>query len=293
MSPELARQLAYIVASILFIFGLKMMSSPVRARKGNIVSAVGMLIAIIATCTQLIDFKWIILGSVVGTIIGALAARFVKMTSMPEMVALFNGFGGLASLLVGWAEFHGPWSRVAVTASKLGSNPVTQQAAEFLSRRQPHAIAIPTFTMVAILFTLVIGAVTFSGSMVAYGKLAGKINGKPILFSGQQVVNGVIVSGIVILGVIFASRKIHLLQTAGLMNVYYVMIGLIILALILGILSTIPIGGADMPVVVCLLNSYSGLAACAAGFVINNSSSSPVLSSVPADSSSPTSCVKP
>ena len=224
----------YIAASIFFIYGLKMLSKADTARKGNMVSAIGMLIAVVATLMSAeLDIKWIAIGAVVGAAIGAAAARLVKMTSMPEMVGLFNGFGGLASLLVGWAEYH---RIVGGGESNL-------------------------FTMVAISLTVLIGGVTFSGSMIAYAKLAEKMDGKPILFKAQQLVNGVIL----LIGVAGAI-VICMNPTSS----YAVFIGLVVVSMMLGVLVTIPIGGADMPVVIALLNSYSGLAACAAGFVILN-----------------------
>jgi len=223
--------LTYIVASIFFIFGLKMLSSPKTARRGNQVSATGMLLAIVATLfAEGMQFHWIVIGALLGGAIGAAAARLVKMTAMPEMVALFNGFGGVASLLVGWAEYH----------------------------RTPE---LPTFAVAPVVLTVLIGGVTFSGSLIAYGKLAEKITGKPVLFPGQQVVNALLLLVILAAAILFC-----LDPAAG--NAFF--IGVVILALILGILSVIPIGGADMPVVIALLNSYSGLAACAAGFVIQN-----------------------
>jgi NAD(P) transhydrogenase subunit beta len=238
----LVRGLCYIVASIFFVFGLKMLSSPTTARKGNMVSSIGMLIAIITALTAMTDIKWawIIAGAGIGSTIGALAARLVKMTSMPQMVGLFNGFGGLASLLVGWSEFHGRWA---------------------------DADATRLFTMVAIFLTVLTGGVTFSGSLVAFGKLAGMVTGKPVLYKGRNAVNAIILIAMVVLGVFFCSQEIGQADATGL---YVALTGIIVLALILGVLSTIGIGGADMPVVICLLNSYSGLAACAAGFVINN-----------------------
>jgi len=245
VSAELIRGLCYIAASILFIFGLKMLGSPHTARKGNLVSALGMLVAIAATLTAMPQAKWlwVIAGAGAGSIIGALAARLVKMTSMPEMVGLFNGFGGLASLLVGWSEYHGKW-----------------------------AAAEPTtlFTVIAIFLTVLIGAVTFSGSVVAFGKLSGTITGRPILYKGQNIANGLILAALLALGVYFITRPLDQLGPADLRYTYATLLAVIALALTLGVLSTIPIGGADMPVVICLLNSYSGLAACAAGFVIAN-----------------------
>ena len=225
--------LSYIVASVLFIFGLKMLSSAQTARRGNAISALGMLLAILATLYnngQGLAFHWIAVGAVVGGLIGFFAARLVKMTAMPEMVALFNGFGGVASLLVGWAEYH--------------NHP-----------DQPLDTALP------IVLAVLIGGVTFTGSIVAYLKLAEKIDGKPVLYKGQNIVNGILVLAAVGLGIGYS------LDAAGF---YPGFAALLALALVLGVLVVIPIGGADMPVVIALLNSYSGLAACAAGFVILN-----------------------
>lgn len=245
MNPELIRGLLYIVASIFFIFGLKMLSSQATARRGNLVSAVGMLIAVVTTVTAMEDIRWfwVVFGVGLGCVVGVLAARLVKMTAMPEMVGLFNGFGGLASLLVGWSEYHGQWA----TSGTLS-----------------------LFTTIAIFLTVLIGAVTFSGSMVAYGKLSTLITGRPVLYKRQNLVNAFVLGALAGLGVLFCVQELDQLSSAGHALVYVELIAIIVLALILGVLSTIPIGGADMPVVICLLNSYSGLAACAAGFVIGN-----------------------
>lgn len=230
MDAVLLINLSYVAAAIFFIFGLKELGSPATARRGNLLSSVGMLIAVVVTLwdKKILDFKWILLGIVIGSIIGAISARIVAMTSMPEMVALFNGSGGLASLLVGFAAI-------------------------FLE-------ANSTFTLVTIILSILIGGVTFTGSMIAWGKLSEKISGKPVLFSGQQILNFVIVLAILVCGVLFALQPEHLIYI-------YIVIGL---SFLLGIMVVIPIGGADMPVVISLLNSYSGLAACAAGFAINN-----------------------
>ncbi|MDA0990692.1 MAG: NAD(P)(+) transhydrogenase (Re/Si-specific) subunit beta [Verrucomicrobia bacterium] len=231
---------SYIVASMLFVFGIKMLGSAKSARRGNLVSAVGMLIAIIATLLYKgMSYQWIIVGMVIGSGIGAVAAKRVQMTGMPELVGLFNGFGGLASLLVAWAEFHGK------RAIPIGGEE-----------------SLTTFTMVAIVLTALVGGVTFSGSMIAYGKLAEKLPGKPILYKGQQVVNGIVFLLALIFSLIFIAN-------GG--GAYAALIVVILVSLVLGVLSTIPIGGADMPVVICLLNSYSGIAACFAGFIIENS----------------------
>ena len=222
--------LAYIASAILFILGLKQLSSPETARRGNFISAVGMLLAIVVTLLNqgIVDFKWIAVGFVIGGILGAVAARIVAMTAMPEMVALFNGFGGLASLLVGWAALYGSETT--------------------------------TFNAVTIFLSILIGGVTFTGSMIAWGKLSEKLNSRPMLFTGQQIVNSVLMLGIVALGVLFSMEP---------SNVNY-LYALIALSFVFGVMFVIPIGGGDMPVVISLLNSYSGLAACAAGFAINN-----------------------
>jgi len=162
--------LGYIVASILFILGIKMLGKPERARLGNMVSALGMLIAITAVLFECcLTYEWVITGIIIGSLIGAIAARTVQMTAMPQMVAVLNGFGGVASLLVGWENFHS----------------------------QPHSNLI---VRVAILLAVLIGGVAFSGSLVAYGKLAGRLSGRPILFKGQQLTNAAIVAVILICG---------------------------------------------------------------------------------------------
>jgi NAD(P) transhydrogenase subunit beta len=159
------------------------------------------------------------------------------------MVSLFNGFGGLASLLVGWSEFHGRWA-----------------ANE----------AVHLFTTIAIFLTVLTGGVTFSGSLIAYGKLSGSISGKPVLYRGRNLINAAMLILTVFLGALFCMQKLDQLGTAGLVLIYALLTAIIALTLVIGVLATIGIGGADMPVIICLLNSYSGLAACAAGFVINN-----------------------
>jgi NAD(P) transhydrogenase subunit beta len=224
-------ELSYVLASILFIFGLKMLGSQTTARQGNLLSAVGMLLAIVVTLLMKgLDYKWIALGLAIGSLIGAVAALKVKMTAMPEMVGVFNGFGGLSSLLVGWAEYHA----------------------------RPNS---PMFTLISIFLAVLIGAVTFSGSMVAYLKLAEKISGKPVLYPAQKPLNAFLIFVTFVLG------GWVVLNPTDSYTVFLVAIGL---SLLLGILLTIPIGGADMPVAISLLNSYSGLAAAAAGFVIFN-----------------------
>ena len=222
-------QFAYIVSAGLFIYGLKLLGSPDSARRGNRLSAGAMLLAIVVALLDqgIVEYQWILLGFVVGAIIGGAAARMVQMTSMPELVALFNGFGGLASLLVGWAAL---------------------------------STALGTFTLVTIVLSILIGGLTFTGSLVAYGKLSEKIGSGAMMFKGQQVVNSLIVLAILVCSVMFTQQPDNA-------QWLYLVIGL---SLLFGVMVVIPIGGADMPVVISLLNSYSGLAACAAGFAINN-----------------------
>ena len=228
--------LAYIFASILFIFGLKMLSSPETAQRGNLVSASGMLIAILVTLAQneIIAYEYLLVALIGGLLVGVLAASLVRMTSMPELVALFNGFGGIASLLVGVAEFINPSSSTLIQ-------------------------------IIAISFTVLIGGITFSGSLVAFGKLSEIISGKPLILFGQRFV----LSALLLFALLLV---LELIVSTGLFNIssqtiLFILIGV---TLVLGVLLTAPIGGADMPVVIALLNSYSGLAASSAGFVINN-----------------------
>ena len=225
--------LGYIAASILFILGIKMLGKQERARMGNLMSALGMLIAITAAMFECcLDFTWVITGLIIGSLIGLIAARTVKMTAMPQMVALLNGFGGIASLLVGWENYH------------------SQPDSNLLVR-------------VAVLLAVLIGGVAFSGSLVAYGKLAGKISGRPILIKRQALIN------ILILAAVLICSLYWLYEPRGIFA-YLVFLFIIALSLSLGVFSVMPIGGADMPVVIALLNSYSGLAASAAGFILLN-----------------------
>ncbi len=235
--------LSYILASVLFIFGLKMLSSPDTAQRGNFVSSLGMLLAVVVTLLskEIVSFQFILIGLIGGGAVGAIAAVRIKMTSMPELVALLNGFGGASSLLVASAELF------ALTASNL-------------------------VAMIAIGIATIIGGVTFSGSLIAFGKLSEIMPGKPYLFIGQKILTGLVVLLLLLLLVQFCSGIFfaEILFGFDWINEQYALILLIALSLLLGILLAIPIGGADMPVIIALLNSYSGLAACAAGFVIGN-----------------------
>ena len=223
--------LFYVASAALFIFGLKQLSSPATAVRGNMLSSFAMLIAIVATLTgnNILPWEWIIISIAIGAVIGGLAAQKVAMTSMPEMVALFNGSGGIASLLVAWAALYN--------------------------------VDNSTFTDITVVLSILIGGVTFTGSIIAWGKLSEVMPSGAWVFGLQRVVNGAILLGIIAVAVIFC------MDPAADSQYLYMLIAL---ALLFGVMVVAPVGGADMPVVISLLNSYSGLAACAAGFAINN-----------------------
>jgi len=229
-------QLCYLVAAVCFISGLKRLSSPATAVSGNRLSGAGMLLAMAVTLLDraIVSFDVIVAGLAVGGALGLWLARSVKMTAMPQMVALLNGFGGGASLLVGGAEFL---------------------------RSELVGATLTIDTSIAIQLSLLIGAVTLTGSLVAFAKLQELITGRPITFSGLQVVNGAMFLAIVALSAYQVATPESLLWP------FY---AVCLLSLILGVLLVLPIGGADMPVVISLLNSYSGLAAAMTGFVIRN-----------------------
>ena len=226
---------AYLVASVLFILGLKGLTHPRTAVRGNTYGALAMLIAVVATLVdrQIISFEIILAGIVVGSLIGALLATRIEMTEMPQLVAVFNGFGGGASVLVAGAAL--------LESQILGNTPTN------------------TFTISTGASGL-IGAVTFCGSLIAFAKLQELMSGSPILFPGQQAIN-------VLLALACLGAMGWIAVEPGSMQPYWVLVGA---AALLGILIVIPIGGADMPVVIALLNSCSGLAAAATGFVLEN-----------------------
>ncbi len=226
--------LAYLAAGVCLIIGIKRLSSPATARSGNVVAAIGMAIAIVFTLlSPEIDSYWlIIVGVAVGTVIGVASARLVKMTAMPQMVALFNGVGGGAAALIAAAEFHR------------------------LSPASGHVL--PEY-MGAMLFSALIGSISFSGSLVAFGKLQELLPGRPIVFAGQQIVNGLLFAVLLAVGVLAGATE------AGIWAIV-----LVAGALLFGVLLVLPIGGADMPVVISLLNAFTGLAAASTGFVLEN-----------------------
>ena len=225
----------YLLAAVLFILGLKGLAHPRTAVRGNLLGALGMLIAVLVTLfhRRIVSFEIILAGFVVGAAIGAILAAKIQMTAMPQLVAIFNGFGGGASVLVAGGAF--------IEAMSIG---------RIVSRQ---------FT-IATGASALIGAVTFWGSLVAFSKLQGIIRKKNTYFAGQQIVN-------VALGLAAIAIGVWVVVNPATMVPYWALVGV---ASVLGISLVMPIGGADMPVVIALLNSYSGLAACATGFVLSN-----------------------
>jgi NAD(P) transhydrogenase subunit beta len=228
-------QLSYLVAASLFILGLKQLGSPATARQGNVVAAVGMLLAIVATMLDqhVLNYEMILVGLAIGSLVGIVVAYKVQMTDMPQMVGLLNGLGGAASALVAVAEF---W------------------------RLLGNGEAIPLDANISMLLDVLIGGVTFTGSFVAFAKLQGIMSGSPITFPLQQPFN-------LSLLVAFIAGSAYLIISPHSLPVF---LGIVAVSLVLGVMFVIPIGGGDMPVVISLLNSFSGLAAAAAGFVVMN-----------------------
>jgi NAD(P) transhydrogenase subunit beta len=232
---QVATNFAYLATIVAFILALKFLSSPATARRGNWIGAVGMLIAIGVTFAQrsVVSYWEILVGMAIGGSFGAVAARRVKMTAMPQMVALFNGVGGGAAALIALAEFH----NIAPAPGRLHGD-----------------------ISVSIILSALIGSVSFAGSLVAFAKLQELIQGRPIVYAGQQVVNGLLLAGVVAAGIaiVAGSEKQWL--------IWAVILG----SLLFGVLFVLPIGGADMPVVISLLNAFTGIAAAATGFELEN-----------------------
>ena len=240
--------ICYLLASITFILGLKMLSNPLTARKGNLVAAVGMTVAILGTIflyrdeetgNNLHNYGWIFSALIIGAIVGTLAAKKVKMTAMPEMVSLFNGMGGACAALISIVEFLHISHQIHNGAD-----------AAYITATRP--------TVMIILTGLIIGAVSFAGSMVAWGKLNGKV--KDLSFTGQNILNLLVLATIIGLAVWLV---VHPEQS-------WMMVVILVLALCYGIFFVLPIGGADMPVVISLLNSFTGVAAACGGFLYDN-----------------------
>ena len=230
MDTTIFINIIYVISAALFIYGLKLLGHPSTARKGNRLSAIAMLIAIIVTLLDqhIVSYSWIIISVLAGSAVGVYVSKKVEMTGMPELVSLFNGVGGLASAAVAIA---------AMVGSDLTSG-------------------LATISVIA----LIIGAVTFSGSLIAWGKLSERISGKPIVFNQQAIANYALI------GVTILFSALYVIYPSSTLFICAV----IALALAIGVMVVLPIGGADMPVVIALLNSYSGLAACAAGFALEN-----------------------
>lgn len=228
-------QIAYLVAASLFILGLKKLGSPATARQGNVLSATGMLLAVLATLLdqQILNYQWILIGIAIGSVIGATIAKTVAMTAMPQMVGFLNGLGGAASALVAMGEF---WRLVH---SETG---------------------VPLGAIITVILGIFIGGATLTGSLIAVGKLQGVISGKPVTIPLQQPINIALLVGFIVSSAFLFTNPSN--QVA-----FFAMIGI---ATVLGTLFVLPIGGGDMPVVISLLNSLSGLAASAAGFVVMN-----------------------
>ena len=230
----------YLIASVTFIVGLKMLSHPASARKGNLVAAAGMALAILGTIflyedegVTLGNHLWIFAGLLIGSVIGTLAAKKVKMTAMPEMVSMFNGMGGACAALIGIVEYN---------------------------HLQHHGIVAPKGMMLIIVLGLIIGSISFAGSMIAWGKLNGKI--KDFAFKGQHFFNIALLLVILALAVFFVGWN-----NENATVIFYI---IFLLSLLYGLFFVFPIGGADMPVVISLLNSFTGVAAACGGFLYNN-----------------------
>ena len=232
---ETLTELLYLVSIISFILALRFLSSPAHARLGNQIGAAGMLLAIVVTFAQseIVGYALIAIGMALGGLLGVVGARRVKMTAMPQMVALFNGVGGGAAALVSLAEFH---------------------------NRSPADGRLPADVAIAIGLSALIGAISFSGSLVAFAKLQELIQGRPITYPHQQFVNAFILAATVGCGVAIVSGAER----------EWLLVALIVGALAFGTLFVLPIGGADMPVVISLLNAFTGLAAAATGFELEN-----------------------
>jgi NAD(P) transhydrogenase subunit beta len=245
--------ICYLIGSITFIIGLKMLSNPATARKGNLIAAGGMTVAIVGTIflyqeegEKLGNYGWIFAGLAIGGIVGTLAAKKVKMTAMPEMVSLFNGMGGACAALISLVEFDHMISQLTAFNDSFGI--------------EPKSIPGATGFLIIILAGSIIGSVSFAGSMIAWGKLNGKV--KDFSFKGQHIINLVIFGAILVLAVlliVFFPDKSAI--------IFY---SVLALSLLYGVFFVLPIGGADMPVVISLLNSFTGVAAACGGFLYNN-----------------------
>lgn len=270
----------YLIGSVTFILGLKMLSKPDTARKGNLVAAAGMALAIVGTIflyksegKHLHNYGWIAAGLLIGTVIGVMAAKKVKMTAMPEMVSMFNGMGGACAALISIVEFdHLLHPDFTVNVDISGDGDALGRAIGEIwaaaSRAMDHDLR---GHLLIILLGLIIGAVSFAGSVIAWGKLNGRI--KDFAFKGQHIVN-LVVMAVVLLGAVVliwtVNGRVEAAAEHSLLSFQLLFYLVLACALIYGILFVLPIGGADMPVVISLLNSFTGVAAACGGFLYNN-----------------------
>jgi NAD(P) transhydrogenase subunit beta len=227
--------LLYLIPMACFILALRFLSSPRHARRGNQIGAFGMLVAVVVTLVKkevVTGWWWMAIGALIGSVIGVVGARKVKMTAMPQMVALFNGVGGGAAALISVVEFHDVWANVGHVGAERGISTV---------------------------LSALIGSISFAGSMVAFAKLQELVSGRPITYPGTQFVNALVFAGAVGLGT-WAMVDAN----------FWLLAAMVGAAALFGILFVLPIGGADMPVVISLLNAFTGLAAAATGFVLHN-----------------------
>jgi len=261
---------AYLIASLLFIFGLKRLSSPRTARSGNLVAAVGMALALGGTffLSGVGNFGWIALAFVIGAIPGWLLAKRVKMTAMPQMVSLFNGMGGACALFISLGEWPREMGFNKIDIDKLATNLNIPAQLSGFPERLAHGFPM--------LLGIVLGSISFTGSLVAFGKLQGLISEKPLRWPFQQAINVLVLLGILIAATVAVSSAtdvgigIHFNMADPHEGLYLII--LVALALLLGVLQVLPIGGADMPVVISVLNSCTGSAAAVTGFAMHNMS---------------------
>lgn len=248
--------LAYLVSSILFILCLRGLSSPEQGRRGVFLGELGMLIAVVATLLkkEIIGYEWIAAGLLIGALIGTAISLKIPMTKMPERIAFSHAFGGLATALVGITEYHklrGLFGTSLAHAGELSSGAVHTAG---------HSIS--SLTMGALGFEVFLGSLTFTGSIMAFGKLQGVITGAPVTWKGQNIMN---------MGAFFGTLALLVYQVIfPATSPVWMFVAMCIAGLALGVLAVLPIGGADMPVVISLLNSYAGLAACATGFALKS-----------------------
>jgi H+-translocating NAD(P) transhydrogenase subunit beta len=268
--------LCYLIASVTFLLGLKMLSNPATARRGNLIAAGGMTVAILGTIflyeengQRLGNYIWIFAGLLIGSVVGTLAAKKVKMTAMPEMVSLFNGMGGACAMLISIVEFN----HLIAHPHTIGEGMVIYPPLAAIGD-----VILPTGSLVIIMAGLIIGSVSFAGSIIAWGKLNGRV--KDFSFKGQQLLS-ILFMFLIIGGAIYliniadknynvSFKNLTSFEFVPQASVKIIFYSIFILSLLYGIFFVLPIGGADMPVVISLLNSFTGVAAACGGFLYDN-----------------------